>query len=370
MSDKDDDARELKAEAVPQMPAPELPYQPIGPRAYAPKIGLVGCGGITKSHLTAYAKMGWEVVALCDIRRESAEEKRDAYCPAAKVFGDHRQLLDLDGIDVVDVTTHPEQRVPLLRDALKAGKHVLSQKPFVTDLDVGRELVDLADREGVKLAVNQNGRWAPYFGYIRQAVKQGLLGDVVSVDTHIAWDHGWIEGTAFEKIHHIVLYDFAIHWFDIVTCLFGDRPATEVFARAERVVGQSLNPPLAANASVRYDGGLASLVFQANTTYDPAESIVVTGTRGTIRACGPVCLIKQLVLTTGDGRAEVPLEGLWFDDGFAGTMGELLCSIEEGREPENSARNNLRSLELCFAAVASADSGRPQVPGEVRTISP
>ena len=64
MSEKNDDARELKADAVSDMPVPDLPYQPIGPKAYSPKIGLVGCGGITKSHLGAYAKMGWEVVAM------------------------------------------------------------------------------------------------------------------------------------------------------------------------------------------------------------------------------------------------------------------------------------------------------------------
>lgn len=57
------------------------------------------------------------------------------------------------------------------------------------------------------------------------------------------------------------------------------------------------------------------------------------------------------------GRVDVYLERQWFHDGFAGAMGELLCAIEEGRAPENSARANLRSLQLCFAAIASARQG-------------
>src|SRR4029079_17535866 len=61
--------------------------------------------------------------------------------------------------------------------------------------------------------------------------------------------------------------------------------------------------------------------------------------------------------------------GSWFPDGFHGTMGELLSAIEEKREPTNSARNNLDSLALCFAAVASADRGEPVVPGSVRTLT-
>jgi predicted dehydrogenase len=62
--------------------------------------------------------------------------------------------------------------------------------------------------------------------------------------------------------------------------------------------------------------------------------------------------------------------GKWFNDGFRGAMGELLCAIEENREPSNSARDNLRSLALCFAAVKSADTGKSQIPGKIRRLSP
>jgi hypothetical protein len=62
------------------------------------------------------------------------------------------------------------------------------------------------------------------------------------------------------------------------------------------------------------------------------------------------------------------LEGQWFDDGFAGTMGELICAIEDDREPLNGARENLTSLALTFAAVASRKSGQEVQVGTVRTL--
>ena len=68
------------------------------------------------------------------------------------------------------------------------------------------------------------------------------------------------------------------------------------------------------------------------------------------------------------GIVRPKLKGSWFPDGFHGTMGELLCAIEEKREPTHSARNNLASLALCFAAVASAERGEPVVPGSVRRL--
>ena len=85
--------------------------------------------------------------------------------------------------------------MPNVEAALKAGKHELSQKPFVLDLAEGNRLVNLARNNGVKLAVNQNGRWAPHLSWMREAVRAGLIGDVQSVHIAVHWSHGWIAGT-------------------------------------------------------------------------------------------------------------------------------------------------------------------------------
>ncbi|NCQ36342.1 gfo/Idh/MocA family oxidoreductase, partial [bacterium] len=157
-------------------------------------------------------------------------------------------------------------------------------------------------------------------------------------------------------------------WFDMVRCVFGEREARQVFSQIQRVRGQKLAPPLSAQSIIQYEGGLASLVFHAHTKFAPAESIVVTGTQGTYRSSGPVCGNNQITLTTAAGAAPVELTGAWFNDGFAGSMAELLCAIEADRQPSNAAAHNLKSLELCFAAVASADRGTPVVPGSCNTI--
>ena len=69
------------------------------------------------------------------------------------------------------------------------------------------------------------------------------------------------------------------------------------------------------------------------------------------------------------GSVTVPLDGCWFESGFEGAMGELLCAIDENRPPNHDARGNLASLALCFAAVRSADTGVPVVPGSVPTVA-
>jgi predicted dehydrogenase len=148
---------------------------------------------------------------LCDADVAKAEARRTQFYPMLQPQAISTKSCVAMTIEVVDIARHPAQRAPLIEAALRAGKHVLSQKPFVLDLETGEKLVALAEEKDLKLAVNQNGRWAPHFSYMRQAVAAGVVGEVASVDFCVQWNHNWDKDTPFNSIHHIVLYDFAIH---------------------------------------------------------------------------------------------------------------------------------------------------------------
>ena len=356
----------LETKTVAQIAAPELPYRPPAPK-HPHRIGLIGCGGISGAHLEAYRDGGFEVVALADKTLEKAERRRDEYFPNARVTDEPSELIADDSLEVLDITPHPEDRVPLMRAAIQAGKHVLSQKPFVIDLDVGRELCDLADAKGVKIAVNQNGRWAPHLAYMREAARAGVIGEVVSAHVGIHWDHTWTAGTPFENIENLVLYDFGIHWFDFVSSLIGAR-ATRVQASRAFASAQTMRIPMLAQVLVEFEGGQASLVFDAHLRHGPLDHTYVGGTQGSLVSSGPNLGEQHVTLHTADGVATPALEGKWFNDGFRGAMGELLVAIEEHRQPLNNARDNLRSLELCFAAIAASVDGVAKRPGEVRRL--
>ncbi|MCH2116744.1 MAG: Gfo/Idh/MocA family oxidoreductase [Pirellulales bacterium] len=347
--------------------APRLAYQPKNPTGKCPQIGLIGCGNITQWHLKAYRAAGFHVAALCDIDRSQAEQRRNEFFPTAKVL-DFAELLSQDNISVVDIATHTATRPPLVEAALRSGKHVLSQKPFVEDLAEGKRLASLAEEAGRFLAVNQNGRWAPHWSYLHEAVKTGLLGELSAIHCEVHWNHDCLSGTEFEKMHHLILYDFAIHWFDILCCLMGEREPLRVYASLTRSRNQTVSPPLLAQVTVEYEGAQASLVFDGNTSTGPWETTFVAGQQGTIRCQGHDLQSQELVMTTEEGISQPALTGTWFPDGFHGTMGELLCAIETGQPPTHSARNNLKSLALCFAAVASAETGKPVIPGSVESL--
>ncbi len=109
-----------KAPRVPIVAAPKLPYQPRDPKRYRPGIAVVGCGGITKWHLRAYKEANYRVVALCDMVLARAVERRDEFYPEATATDSFDEVLSRDDVVVVDITTHPPERPPLVEAALRA----------------------------------------------------------------------------------------------------------------------------------------------------------------------------------------------------------------------------------------------------------
>ncbi len=356
---------ELQREVI----APELAWLPLRPDTRRHGIGVIGCGGIAGEQLKAYRQAGYRVVALCDLDESRAQSLRDRYYPEAFVTTDHRVLLGREDVTVVDLATHPAERVALIEASIGAGKHILSQKPFVLDLDLGARLCDEADAAGLRLAVNQNGRWAPHYSYLLAATRAGIFGEIQSVNFTQHWDHTWTVGTPFEAIRHLILFDYGIHWFDLAAQFFAGRRALRVSALVTRSIAQVARPPFLAQATIEFDGGLATLNFNANVRYGQEDRTFVAGAQGSGVSYGPSLSDQTVELYGEDGVARPVLSGTWFHEGFVGAMGELLGAIEQGRQPSNGARDNLRSLALCFAALASADAGRPVVPGEVRASS-
>jgi predicted dehydrogenase len=346
------------------IPVPQLDYLPPRPRHYQPRIGLIGAGGISEYHLRAYKTCNWDVVAICDRTIEKAIQRAAEFCPAARCTTSYKDLLQDPSIDVIDCTTHPEDRVFIIEEALLAGKHVLSQKPFTLDLAEGQRLLQMARSRGLRLAVNQNGRWAPHFSAMQAAVKAGLIGQVGTLDCTLHWDHTWTAGTHFENIPELILYDFGIHWFDIATLLMGGQLPVELHAIHSQLSYQRIRPPFAASIIAQYlSGAQVRLNFNAHVQHGQADRTVLAGSKGTLIAHGPSLNEQSLHLHTAEGQTEIPLQGSWFENGFQGSMGELLCAIEERREPSNSAQSALTSLQFCLGAVALVTPHAPAEPG-------
>jgi predicted dehydrogenase len=347
--------------AVTSSPLGSLDYRPAFPAGYAPGIGIVGCGGIAKDwHLPTYSRYGVDVVGVYDVRPEATRGIRDTFPLVGQVFADLDELLADPRIDIVDIATGPEVRVELIRRAVEAGKHVLAQKPLGLDVGAAREVVEDAERRGIRLAVNQNGRWSPPWRIATLLVEDGAIGDVIAITHLLDRPLPPLVGTHFEEVEHFTIFDFFVHWIDISRCWLDGKTIAGVRAHEYRPPNQpaGLATPVAAWVEIVCEDGANALIRSVGDarTKHPSCPFWVHGTDGTIR--GSVLLGSDFVELERDGiTSSFALEGAWYPEGFAGTLAELASAIAEDREPFNSARHNLLSLAITLAACRSADGG-------------
>ncbi|MFQ5796401.1 MAG: Gfo/Idh/MocA family protein [Candidatus Bipolaricaulia bacterium] len=345
----------------------QIDYQPRFPAHYSPGIGIIGCGDIVKeAHLKAYNKYGVNVVGVYDISPEATRGVKEQF-NVQRISSSLDELLAHPDIEVVDIATHPDQRVPLMRQALEAGKHILAQKPLALDVDAAREVVEQAQRRDLKLAVNQNGRWAPPWRIATLLIQRGIIGDVLAITHLYDMKFDWIPGTRFDELKHFAIYDYSIHWIDIIRCWMENKTVDRVRARDYRTPNQPPKgkTPWGMWVEITYADGSNAMIRGVGCaeTRKRGHPFWIHGTEGTVRGS----VGADFVELEKDGIFHrYALEDRWFPDGFAATMGELLLAIAEDREPYNSAHHNLLSLQMTLAACRSADEdGRPVALDEV-----
>ncbi|MDR0362832.1 MAG: Gfo/Idh/MocA family oxidoreductase [Planctomycetota bacterium] len=344
------------------MPPPNIDYLP--PKTTFPaRIGFIGCDDEAYQILTAYMRADYDVVAISDPNLATAKTIRDTFYPGAKVYADYRDLLADSSVNIVDVSNSMMGRLPLLENCLRAGKHVLSQKYFVDDLDKGEALVRIAKEYGVKFAVNQDARWVPAYRYARNLIHDGYIGKITSVNFLAIWNHNYVKGTPLEEQKYCLPL-FGQSWFDLLNMLMDHKPAQKVFASLTESPDQVVKPPLLMHSLVQYEHAQSSISLQGDSADFGMDAVVILGDEGVILSDGAERGEQDLWFVSRKKVCKPHLEGDWLPGGFHGSMAEFIKAIEDGVEPENSAENVLGSLALCFAAIASSEMGRTYSPGE------
>lgn len=191
------------------------------------KIGIIGAGGIMRNaHMP-----GWkiapdcEVSAVCDANRATAEAfARDFGIAADRVFTDHRQLVEADGLDAVDIATPNRFHTPAVLAALARGLHVICEKPLAVTTAEVREMGAAAKAAGRLLMTAQNMRWGASGQAIRRFADSGALGEVYHARIH-AVRRNWLP-CAPTFIDHAVsgggpCMDIGVHALDLGMWLMG-----------------------------------------------------------------------------------------------------------------------------------------------------
>ena len=339
-------------------------YRPHFPDTSRHVVAILGAGAIARTaHLPAYRKYGVRVAGVWSRTARSARQTLAEFPEAGRAYDSPEELLADPQVTAVDIATRVEHRLPWIEAAIDAGKHVLAQKPLTTDPDAIEPLLARARSRGLRIAVNQNARWAPVWRVATLLTQRGDVGDVVGVTHLLDKPLPPIAGTHFDDIPHMLISDYLVHWTDITRCWLEGKHVTTVQAHDSRLPGQpeTARNPWSATVQLGCTDGATALLRVAGDarTRTPTCPFWIHGTEGTIR--GSILGRDHVTLERDGATTSYALEGAWFVDGFAGAMGELLSAVDEDREPSNSATNNLATLRLVDAARSSAEQhGQPQ----------
>jgi len=151
------------------------------------KVGFIGCGAIVEGKYVkalSYIPEA-ELVAFCDIIPEKAVRTRELFnAPGAKIYEDYTEMLKDESIDVIHVCTPNRSHSPITVAALKAGKHVLCEKPMAATYKEAKAMYDTSVEMGKILSIGYQYRCMPPQLYLKEMCENGDLGEIYFAKAH------------------------------------------------------------------------------------------------------------------------------------------------------------------------------------------
>lgn len=254
------------------------------------RTAIIGTGSISGSHAKAYEELeDWQVVAACDIDRETAESFAEEHDIPA-VYTDFRELIVEEELDAVSVCTWDEAHRPVAVAAFEAGLHVMCEKPLANSYPDARAMAEAAAESGLANIVNLSYRNAPAIQRARDYVVEGNIGTVRHVEA--SYFQSWLCGAWFtEEMDRRppwrlsserslgVLGDLGVHIIDFATYPAGD--LARVFctlktypkADTDRVKGEKLDANDSAVINAEFANGALGTIHTTRRASGHSNSL-------------------------------------------------------------------------------------------------
>jgi UDP-N-acetylglucosamine 3-dehydrogenase len=333
------------------------------------KIGVIGCGSIARHrHLPEYAANEYvEIAAVCDIIENRADELADLY--SARVYTKYQDLLADAEVDAVSVCTPNYLHAPISVSALKAGKHVLCEKPMATSAEEALEMIQAAETSGKKLMIAHNQRFVPSHQKAKKLIDGGEIGKIYSFRS--AFGHSGPEGWSadgkeswfFKKSEAFIgaMGDLGVHKTDLLRFILGEE-FTEVGAFIETTAKKNADVDDTAVCVLKTESGIIG-TLAASWSYASKEdnSTIIYGEKAILRLEDDPLHSLIVQYTTGE-VAKYELGGIQTnEDGGQVTshiIDQFISAIIEDGEPAVTGLEGLRSLQVVLAALESNETKR------------
>ncbi len=336
-------------------------------------IGIIGCGKIAQvRHIPEYTdNKNATIAAYYDLNTQRAQELANQY--GGKVYPSYEEILADPEIDAVSVCTANSSHAQITIEALKAGKHVLCEKPMATTLEDCEEMVQAAKQSGKFLMIGQNQRLTKAHARAKQLLNEGIIGDVITFRT--TFGHGGPETWSIDsgkntwffdknKAAMGAMADLGIHKTDLIQFLLG-QTVTETTAKITTLDKKDANGNLIGvddNAVCIYkmSGGALGTMTASWTYYgDEDNSTILYGTKGMMRIYDDP--VYSITVTTASGEnIYYQIDKIQTNDNQtkSGVIDEFVDCLVNNKAPAISGESVLTAMRAVFASIQSSQTGR------------
>lgn len=305
-------------------------------------VAVIGTGQWGKNHARVYKELpSTELVAICDVNVERAKALATQY--GVKAYSDSTQMLKDKAIEAVNVCTWSTMLAKEALKALKAGKHVLVEKPMATNPHQADKLVKTAKESGLHLTVGFLMRFIPGLQCIRESVESKKIGELVCATAKRVsqWP---------ERIGDIgVVKDTAIHDIDVMRFISGEDPLS-VYAKMGSMRIKKFEDY--AHIMLTYKDGKSAFIESNWLTPYKTRSLTVTGSDS----------IMRLDYITQDLWIEQQKESVQprypFQEPLKAELQHFVDCIVEKKKPLVTGEDGVRALQIATAAMQSSAKNR------------
>lgn len=310
------------------------------------RVAFIGCGRIAKLHADIYkSDPRCSVVALTDIKRESAEGFAASHGFTGAIYTDHNQMLAAEKPDIVSICLWTHLHLPVVRDCIQAGiPAVHCEKPMAAVWGEVLDITEAARGSRTQLTFNHQRRFLPIFQKAREIVSGGTLGALERMDCGV----------------HMHLLDMGTHYIDLLNMFNGDSPAQWVLGQTDgRQITRWFNVPCeyVSVTHARYANGVRATIHSGpDNGYKEGTGFRLYCERGMVEIPG---WYTQLVVRSYDGAGyqvayskeqEAAASAIL----HRGVMGDIIAGLESGAAPQLGVERAFNAAQVIFATYESS----------------
>lgn len=329
--------------------------------------GIIGCGYIAQKHVMALEQIAdARLVAACDSDQKRLTSFSEKY--GISSYGNYDEFLKDPEVEAVIICTPSGSHAAMGEKAAHAGKHILLEKPFVLNINQGKNLVELCKSKGVTLGVVHPNRVKTVVRALSEAVSGGWFGKITHASAVLRWNRTpeYFNSAAWRGTRELdggILFNQAIHNIDLFNWLLG--PVDEVFAYGATQL-HNIEYEDVCVCTLKFKNGALGTIEAAITLYPEnlEESIAVFGSQGTAVLGGKSLSRIQEWKFSKFSEAEAKIQADQLNNeldpaGHKEVIEDFIKAITRNQEPLVSGEEAMKVLYLIKAIYQSTKTNQP-----------